>query len=310
MEKLKVVSACSLSEAHQAWNQGFADYYVNVQMSLDQFTFRFGQDELSYDYSFVAYSNEEPVGIILNGIKMLHGQKWAWNGGTSVAGSHRRLGIAKKLMKASLEVYRNEGVEVACLEAFSANEKAISLYEAMGYRVIDRLLFLENKDNVDFLRGAAVNEGEGKKSYSFRYGIPQDVSKLPFYKPFVPWRTQWHFIRGESIIAFNPSNQAVGYALFQRKIDEQGNLRAVTLYQCAVDEKDQANSEGLIRYLLAHVFPARGSQSYTRTTYNLPQTNNLLVSVLKEAGFKPAFTPDGVPLEQVFMINPMGNKVF
>ncbi|MEH6856724.1 hypothetical protein ABET11_14195 [Priestia megaterium] len=82
---IKPLSQCSFSEALQAFNKGFEDYYLPIELSLDQFTCRFGFDQLSVDHSFMAFYNNTPAGIMLNGIKKVKGKKHAWNGGTSVA---------------------------------------------------------------------------------------------------------------------------------------------------------------------------------------------------------------------------------
>ncbi len=75
---IKPLSQCSFSDALQAFNKGFEDYYIRVEMSLDQFTCRFDLDQLSVDHSFVAFYNNTPAGIMLNGIKKVKGKKHAW----------------------------------------------------------------------------------------------------------------------------------------------------------------------------------------------------------------------------------------
>lgn len=66
---IKPLSQCSFSDALEAFNKGFEDYYIPVEMSLDQFICRFGVDRLSVEHSFVAFYNDTPAGIMLNGLK-------------------------------------------------------------------------------------------------------------------------------------------------------------------------------------------------------------------------------------------------
>ncbi|MEB2276241.1 GNAT family N-acetyltransferase [Bacillus sp. ILBB4] len=65
-------------------------------------------DQLSVDHSFMAFYNNTPAGIMLNGIKKVKGKKHAWNGGTSVALPYRKLGIGEALLKATLERYSSK----------------------------------------------------------------------------------------------------------------------------------------------------------------------------------------------------------
>ncbi|MFS0644423.1 N-acetyltransferase family protein [Siminovitchia sp. 179-K 8D1 HS] len=291
MIEVKALSECPLTDAAEAWNKGFSDYYSNLRMPVDQLAFRFGNDQISPRFSFVAYDDGQPVGVILNAIQTFNGTKWAWNGGTSVSPLHRGQGIGKKLMEATMEIYRKEDVERASLEAFSVNENAIRLYESFGYETVDRLLFLKSTDT--FLM-------EEKNEYLLENGLAKRAACLPFYQEQVPWQTRWNFIRqGEAVIAKNRDGEPVGYALYQKRNTEDGSLAAVTLFQCIAAE-NQSDREGILKSMLANVFS--GEKSYPRVVYNLPKSNELLIRILKSSGFKEMYTDSGTLLEQVFMI--------
>lgn len=303
MIKVKQLSECPLKDASEAWNKGFADYYSNAQMPVGAFTSRLGLYELAPEFSFVAYAEGEPVGLILNGIKEFQGQKWAWNGGTSVAASHRRSGVGKELMSATLDLYTREGVDMASLEAFRVNERAIQLYKNYGYQTVDHLLFLEKREALDNTGFIVGDMGQ----YTIQRGIPQDVSRLAFYKYHAPWQVRWEFISaGESVLARNESGDVLGYALFQKRLDDEGKLRSVVLYQCQIDDSEQ-DQQGVVRAILDHVFPS-APYPYTRSTYLLPESNEGVVQLLKEVGYQDAKTPDGVPYEQVYMLKQMNGE--
>jgi GNAT superfamily N-acetyltransferase len=266
-----------------AWNNGFQDYFTTAQMTVDQFTHRLGKESLSPSFSFVAYENTQPIGVILNSIKLMNGKKWAWNGGTSVAPSHRKLGVGRELMNETIDTYKREGVETATLEAFSVNKKAIRLYEASDYKVIDRLLFLEIKGRRE------------RDLFQITYGLPIEAGCLKLYNKNVPWQSQWQNIHnGESLIVRNASGKELGYALFRRVFNEEGDLQTVILYQCETEEEE------IGKLMINHIFPA--NQDINRMTYNFPQVNSLVAGILKEAGFQKAYTDKGVLLEQVFMV--------
>lgn len=187
------------------------------------------------------------------------------------------------------------------LEAFRVNKRAIQLYSEYGYQTVDHLLFLEKRDALD-LTAFMAEENTGQ--YTIKHGIPQDASQLPFYNYRAPWQVRWEFIRsGESILVSNTSNNVIGYALFQKRLDNEGRLHSVVLYQCHVDDNEQ-DKHHVIRTILDHVFPPE-TYPYTRSTYLLPESNEGVVRILKEAGFQEAKTPDGIHFEQVYMLNHM-----
>ncbi|MFY4775355.1 GNAT family N-acetyltransferase [Metabacillus sp. RGM 3146] len=292
--EIKPFSHCTIAEALEAWNKGFRDYYTPIELSADQLISRMGQMGLSPDYSFVAFDQGEPVGIILNAIKRINGKKRAWNGGTSVAVNYRSLGVGRVLVNKTLELYKKEGVDSASLEAFSVNKKAIRLYERCGYKFQDTLLFFEHK-------GAMPdNVFKASKVFSKHYGIPHEAGQLSFYDSEVPWQTRWNFLcSGESVIVKNDLQKEIGYAIYQRRFNEDGKLSAVVLYQCKVSETED-NKQEILLNLLNEVFPP--GISYHKTTYNLPSSNELLIHLLEKAEFKEAAAPNGTPLKQAFMV--------
>lgn len=291
--EIKPFSQCTIADAVEAWNKGFGDYYIPSHVSAEQLISRMGQLGLSPDYSFVAFHQGKPAGIILNAIKIINGKKRAWNGGTSVAVNYRSLGVGRELVSKTLELYEKEGVESASLEAYGVNEKAIRLYERCGYKFQDTLLFLERK--------SAVSEEEFKASnvFSVHYAIPQEASQLSFYDSEVPWQTRSNFVNsGEAVVVKNNFQKEVGYAIYQRKFNEDGTLSAVILYQCQVME-EEVNKQEVLLSLLNAIFPPG---TYHKTTYNLPSSNELLIQLLVNAGFTEAAAPNGTPLKQVYMI--------
>src|SRR6185312_12789886 len=143
--EIRRLNTCTFDEALQIWNGGFEGYFVNMTLSLDAYIARFQNDNLSAKHSLVVFSEGKPAGFLLNGIRANEGRRVAWNGGTGVSREFRGQGLGKVLVKAALNLYAEEGVEVATLEALSTNDTAIALYEKCGYQIVDRLVFLERQ---------------------------------------------------------------------------------------------------------------------------------------------------------------------
>ncbi|TGV13074.1 GNAT family N-acetyltransferase, partial [Mesorhizobium sp. M00.F.Ca.ET.186.01.1.1] len=141
MITIKRMSDCTFAEVTKAWNRGFEGYFVSIVMTEEMLVQRLGNEGYVMGLSVVAFDGEEPIGLVASGLRTIGGKKVAWNGGTGVATEYRRQGVGRQLIDATLELYKEAGVQVATLEAMSQNSKAIALYEQKGYEVVDRLLF-------------------------------------------------------------------------------------------------------------------------------------------------------------------------
>jgi GNAT superfamily N-acetyltransferase len=291
MITVKRLSECTLTEAVQAWNTGFEGYFFDATMSVEAFTTRLGMEGLSPDLSLVAFNQQVPVAIVLNGVRNINGKKVSWNGGTGVALSHRGKGVGQMMMEETLKLYEKEDIDIATLEAISENSRAISLYERMGYKTIDRLLGLQQQGMME----NGFHSGESK-DYTIVKGIPRDVSSYPLYRSMSPWQTQWQSVRdGEAILVKNHDGECLGYAIYKRMFDSSNQHTVTVLYQCEVSPR-AVDSQDLLNLMLEHVFQPR--LEIRRSTFNLPVSNDLVVNRLKEAGFS-------VRTEQVYMIKEM-----
>ena len=290
--EIRRLSNCSFAEALKAWNEGFQGYFVDMTLSLDGYLARLQRDGLSPENSFMAFCDNRPAGFLINGLRTIAGEKVAWNGGTGVSPEFRGRGLGKALLRATLDLYRDHGVAVATLEAISENESAISLYRQFGYEIIDRLTFLQHEGKIDS-RSFASND---TNSFSVNPVAPQSAGKLSFYPRLVPWQAQWQSIslnNGEALVVSDADGVAVGYAFYKKKIDEQGKLASIVLYQCEVDP-DCADAQSIVGRALQYLYAPLDLEC-SRTTHNLGASNLTVQRVLRECGFTPF-------IEQVHMV--------
>ena len=293
MIEIKRLVECTIEEGVEAWNTGFEGYYFDATTTADKFINRLVQEGLSPNLSIVAFKDKKPIGIVKNGIRECNGKKLAWNGGTGVALEFRNKGIGKILMEATLAILKEEKVDYATLEAISDNQKAIKLYEKMGYEVVDSLEYLS-------LKGAKVNNylSDYAKNYKVERAVPQQIGNLSFYKGMNPWQTQWQSAKeGEAFIVKATSGSPIGYAYYRRVFDSEGKHINTVLYQCEA-EPGREDAEGIIKCLLNEVF-GTFTDDINRVIPNLPIGKSKTThSILKEMGFE-AIT------SQVYMIKEM-----
>ena len=143
--EIKKLSDCTLKEMTKAWNRGVMGYIVPMEMNETAFLHRFVSEGLSPEHSIVAFINNDPIGIIVNGFRIINDKKIVWNGGTGLAPEYRGKGIIKKMMNETLAIYEHQSVDIATLEAIKENTVAIHLYKNHGYDIVDNLVFLSGE---------------------------------------------------------------------------------------------------------------------------------------------------------------------
>ncbi|MFC4101777.1 GNAT family N-acetyltransferase [Paenibacillus xanthanilyticus] len=288
--EFRPLHAFTLEQLTSLWNEGFQQYFVNLNFTLDMFLKRSVTEGLSFAHSFAILDGERPIGFVMNGFRQEGGRKIAWNGGTALVPEYRGRFIGKRLMEEALRIYRAENVDTALLEAIKENAPAIALYRKYGYEVTDTLAFYQWEGQIGANTfGALV----GSDRYTFEIGNPQDVQQLTFHEELQPWQSQWQTLQsgGLAIIAREPSGEPAGYALIKKVLDEHGEHRSTILYQCAAKEDAPVRS-ALISALLIRAYAS--SQSIVCRTGNLPLSQHVVVEQLEQAGFKKT-------LEQVHM---------
>jgi len=276
--EIKRLTVCSLTDAVTVWNEGFSDYFVDLTLTAESYLARLRNEGLSQAHSLIAFVDGNPAGFLLNGIREAGGMKLAWNGGTGVSPKFRKRGVGKALVQAAIGLYREEGVELATLEAISNNEPAIALYRKFGYEVVDRLIFLRHEGQLDSFTSAS--------QYMITTAKPEQVGELDFYLQSSPWQAQWQNMLldgGEAAIVADREGVDVGYALCRKKIDADGNLQSIALHQCEV-RPDRTDTPNIARVALDHVFAPLRAECL-RTTANLRMSNELVLGILKEASF-------------------------
>lgn len=290
MIKIKKLIDCTLAEAVIAWNTGFEGYYFDATTTPQNFIKRMVNEDLSPSLSIVAFEEKQPIGIVLNGAREIKGKKITWNGGTGVAKEYRSKGIGKILMDSSFSILKEEGIEIATLEAISDNTKAISLYKNIGYLVEDNLEYLNLNGKLPQNPIKDLN-----RKYNCERVAPQQIGQLQFYKAMNPWQTQWQSAKnGEGIFVKDDSDNVLGYAYYHRIFNSQGGHISTTLFQCE-PKSDRTDAEEIIYFLLGQVF-GDFKDDINRTVPNLPiNKSEKTFSVLKQIGFQTI-------AQQVYMI--------
>ncbi|MDQ0898858.1 GNAT family N-acetyltransferase [Paenibacillus sp. V4I7] len=276
----KRMSELSAEDMVSLWNKGFEGYFLNSTMNLDKFFSRTVNEGLSLEHSLVVYENSDPIGFVMNGFRVIEGKRVAWNGGTGIAEEHRGKGIGKILMERNLQLYREQGADIALLEALIQNKAAIKLYQSVGYGITEQLISLQHTEALD----ASLLQPNANSRYVTKRGLPVEVKGMSFYRHLSAWQTQWASLKdGESIIISDEGDKVIGYALFKRVFREDGNLATIALYQCE-SIPGREDTEDILKAVVSEVY-APVSSSCKRITMNIRDSNKELIGLLERLGF-------------------------
>lgn len=284
----KLMSSLSFDEAHLLFNRGFEGYMMPMNLPLDTFIGRFGNDGLSPALSIVAFDGAKPIGFVLQGIREVDGQKISWNGGTGIIPEYRGRKLGAALMEEAEKILIEHRVSTATLEALSENKAAIALYEKCGYKIVDDLLFLRSNGIVD----AQLPNLEGYELQ--RIPAVQSIGS-DLFPTMVPWQTDPSNTpkAGGEVVLITANGEVQAACLIRKKCVFGKDTESITLFQV----RENGNNDALSR-LLEHALEY--DRPITRTTYNFRNGNGRVVSCLLARGF------ENTKVSQVFMKKSFG----
>ncbi|MGP4071519.1 GNAT family N-acetyltransferase [Piscibacillus sp. B03] len=282
----KKVSECTINELIYVWNKGFEGYSVDVTMKPETFLKRMVNEDLSAEYSIVAFDGDAPVAIVMNGFREQNDYLNAWNGGTGIVPEYRGTGLSQLLINEVFTIYKQREVQTANLEAISTNQRAIKLYEKHGYELIERLSFFSGPDESQDITVIHDYELECIR-------VPKEkIKALSFFQNQMPWQNQLESLKeGIGYILYD-RERPIGYAMTKEAYDNNGYPQSIQLYQFGI-EPVLENDVLLVMTFLHKIFKL-DRDGVKRHVINFPNRDNQLLSVLNELGFNKT-------IEQVHM---------
>lgn len=118
-----------------AFNEAFSDYAVRFSMTAPQLREICTRRAVVFDLSIGAFDGDRLAGFTLNGFD----DGTAYDSGTGVVPSHRRQGLARRMMEQVMPRLRGAGARRYVLEVIESNSRAIALYESLGFTTIRTL---------------------------------------------------------------------------------------------------------------------------------------------------------------------------
>ncbi|OIK06632.1 GNAT family N-acetyltransferase [Bacillus sp. MUM 116] len=151
IDKVKIsYKKCSHVEdsfIHQAFQDGFSDYIIKMGISEPDFIQRFfGPEGNGRDTSFIAFYEEQPIGVILGGIKNYEAIKTMRCGTLAIHPNFRGTGISHKLFEFHKEEAVKQGCKQLFLEVIVGNDRAINFYKKLGYEKVYDIVYYTTSD--------------------------------------------------------------------------------------------------------------------------------------------------------------------
>jgi len=123
---VRPLTGVPFEQLFEAFSLGFSDYVVRMQPTVDDLREMLTRRGFVQELSAGAFDGDQLVGFTFNGVD---GDR-AYDSGTAVIPSHRRLGLARAMMELSFSLLRPR---TYILEVLQANTAAVALYESLGF---------------------------------------------------------------------------------------------------------------------------------------------------------------------------------
>ena len=145
-----------INRLHSAFLAAFADYQVNMQVSLTDFEYRIRRDGVNPSISAGAFHNNELVGFYLNGAGEWQGIATTYDAGTGVLPEYRGQRIATEMFDFMLPRLQDLGYVQYLLEVLTTNEPAVTLYRKLGFKDTRRFAVFRSRDRISNLKPPAA----------------------------------------------------------------------------------------------------------------------------------------------------------
>jgi len=242
----------------------FANNEVPFQLSKEDFDYRLHfKLFMENDISAAAFDGDEMVGFILHTSNIYQGIPTAYNGGTGVIPGFRNQSAAEQIYSYLLPKIRSKFVARVVLEVLENNQKAISLYEKIGFTFKRKFKCYKMTKELDTNNELNIVEGS----------ISQvDFSSNDFNPSFVD--SEEHLKKGaEKVLLAKNEEKIVGHLILQPHI---GRISQVSVVR---NHRGEGIGEALIR----------SAQEYTNKQLfimNIPDDEFGFDAFLKSCGFE------------------------
>lgn len=135
-------------DVHGAFLEAFSDYHISFQLTTQQLERHITLNAVNLDHSIGCFAGDRLVGFTLNGFGDWGGKSTIYDAGTGVVPDYRRRGLSEAMFEMVFPMCAERDIEQCLLEVITKNERAVKLYEKLGFYTNRTLVLLENADAI------------------------------------------------------------------------------------------------------------------------------------------------------------------
>lgn len=169
--EIKNLTSIPVEEVIACFLTAFENYFVKLPVDINYWRNRFITARVDWQLSFGMFDGEQLVGFIINGIDNHDGKLTAYNTGTGILPKYRGKAIVDQLYAHAIPQLKKRGVEKCLLEVICENQRAIKVYERIGFRTSREL---------SSFRGTLPENPSGKRLQKCHFS---EALELGLYRP-------------------------------------------------------------------------------------------------------------------------------
>lgn len=260
----------------QVFDEGFADYEVDMRFSTDIFKSNLVRIGYNPSLSVAALDGDKLVGFILNGTGDWNGLPTIYDGGTCVIPSYRKKGIASEMIEGAKKIAVQNGLKQWIVECLQTNRAGLGLYETHGFEIRRRFDCLNAPTSEIIKKTEACYSGVVEKGMTFK---ESSINEIKLYSDFQDTTPSWQN-SDEAAVAGNLSiialkdlyDKMCGYVLFKNG----------SIARLAIAPLRRGNGYG--QALLNYVASRSGCDEIRFV--NINEKNDSMLGFLAKLGFK------------------------
>ena len=142
------------------FNRSFSDYSIPMVLTEEMMRFKMIAENIRPGTSAGAFADGKLVGLILNGVDEIDGEKRVFNAGTGVIPEYRGQQATEKMYGFIIPLLKQQGYKYHQLEVLRDNVRAKSVYEKVGFRDYRQLSCYKGAVDKPIAKGIEIREGE------------------------------------------------------------------------------------------------------------------------------------------------------
>jgi ribosomal protein S18 acetylase RimI-like enzyme len=138
--RIQTLAMISLEQIATAFERAFADYRIPIRMTVQQLQDKIKSEDIHLDLSMGAFAGDQLIGFVLTGMRQTGEMKSAYNAGTGVLPAFRGHQLTRRMYVPLLQCCYMAKIEQHLLEVLLDNERAIRVYQHVGFRPTRKLI--------------------------------------------------------------------------------------------------------------------------------------------------------------------------